>query len=179
MFDIAFLARIILPCAKPTAAADLAQHDPLLAHFMVGQEAAGEEGVAAVVDGQVGQGRAAAARDEEDQAGPVALGGLGDMCGGIVRALEPQRPAQELDHRVQRAGHPHAVDGTAHRPVGPLQHPLDADHDIDGTGGMGLVDEQGLAGEVCWQVVGREAIQGGMGAGKGVVERAGLAQDIG
>ena len=60
-------------------AANLAQHDPFLADFMIGQEAARQEGMPAVVEGQVGQGRAAAARDEEDQPGPVAL------FGGIVR----------------------------------------------------------------------------------------------
>ena len=54
-------------------AADFAQDDPLLADFMVRQETAGQQGVAAVVDGQVGQGRAAAAGDEEDQSRPVPV----------------------------------------------------------------------------------------------------------
>ncbi len=44
-----------------------------------------------------------------------------------------------------------------------------------GRGVMSLVNEQGLAGEVVGQVVGREAVQGRMGAGEGVVERAPVA----
>ena len=54
-------------------AADFAQDDPLLADLMVRQEAAGQQGVAAVVDGEFGQGGAAAAGDEEDQSRPVAV----------------------------------------------------------------------------------------------------------
>ena len=105
------------------ATADLAQHDPFLAHFMVGQKAAGQEGVAAVVDAEVGEGGAAAAGDEEHQPGPVAL------YRGIVVGLEPHRPAQELNDGVQRAGHADAVDGAAHRPIGPFQ---DALADVEG-----------------------------------------------
>src|SRR5712691_247362 len=76
------------------AAADFFKDDPVVTHFMVGQKAAGQEGVAGVVDAEVGEGGAAAAGDEEYQPGPVALGR------GIVVGLEPQRPAQELNDGV-------------------------------------------------------------------------------
>jgi hypothetical protein len=108
-------------------AADRARHDPFLAHFMIGQEAARQQGVSAVVERQVGQGRAAA-RDEKDQPDTVPL--LGGIV--LVLALGPHRPALELDHGVQRSRHPHAVDCTAHRPVRPFQHPLDAHQHVFG-----------------------------------------------
>jgi hypothetical protein len=59
------------------------------ADFVIGEEAARQEGMAAVVDGQIFQGRAAAARDEEDELCAVAL------PGGIVGPLEPHRSAKE------------------------------------------------------------------------------------
>ena len=73
--------------------------------------------MAAVVEGQIGQGHAAAAaRNEEVELGAIAL------FRGIVLALLPDRPAQELGHGIQRTRQPDAVDRTAHRPVGFL-HP--------------------------------------------------------
>lgn len=74
---------------------------------MVGEEAAGEEGVAAVVEREIGQGRAAGAGDEEDQAGAVAV------LGGAIGALGPHGAAEELDDGVERAGHADAIDGAA------------------------------------------------------------------
>jgi hypothetical protein len=97
------------------AAADLLRHDPFLADFVIGEEAAGQEGVAAVVDGQIRERGAAAARNEEDELGPVAL------LGGIVGPLEPHRSAQELHDRVQRSRHADAIDRAAQRPIGPLR----------------------------------------------------------
>ena len=92
---------------------------------MIGEEAAHQERVAAVVDGQIGERGVAAARDEEDELGPVAL------LGGIVGPLEPHRSAQELYDRVQRSRHADAINRAAQRPIGPLQDALDADCHVE------------------------------------------------
>ena len=55
----------------------------------------------------------------------------------IIVAFEPHGPAQELDDGIERARHAHAVDGAAHRPIGPFQDALDADHDVESGAGMG------------------------------------------
>jgi hypothetical protein len=55
----------------------------------------------------------------------------------MLVGLETHRPAEELDHGVQRPRHADAIDRTAYRPVGAFQDTLDADHDVERRGGMG------------------------------------------
>lgn len=118
--------RVLLTRAEGVfdAAMDLPQDDPLLTDFVVCQETAGQQSVAAVVDGEVGERGAAAAGDEKDQLGAVLV------LLRIILALETHRPAQKLDDRVERTGHADAVDGGAHRPIRALHHSLDADNRV-------------------------------------------------
>ncbi len=80
--------------ARFNPAPNLAQHDPFLPHFMISQETARQQGMPTVVEGQISQGRATAALDEEGELGPVAL------FGGIVGPLDPHRSAQKLHNRI-------------------------------------------------------------------------------
>src|SRR5262249_33428842 len=70
------------------AAADFTQDNPFLADFVIGEKTTGQQGVAAVIDAQVGGGGTAAAGDEEDQPCAVAL------SRGVTIALGPHRSAQ-------------------------------------------------------------------------------------
>ena len=89
-----------------------------------------------------------------------------------------QRPAEQA--------HPVESDGTAvaavrrGREEEELAAALAPDRDdlrqAVGRGMVGLVDEQGLAGKVVGQVLGGQPVQGRVGAGKGMVQRPGLAK---